>query len=113
MTTVPSSRADRKTKFFLQVEADNTVTVLDALSNGWAIVGGESHEVYEEDSTQYVEFDVSAEQVKVTHFAEAPSGPQQTSRYTFGPVEATAGDEWVTLSGTIATNTVIGRDTSI
>lgn len=97
----------------LQVDADSQVTVRDAVPNGWAVVSGDSHEVYEEESTRYVEFEVSAEQDKVTYFAEAPSGPQQTGRYTFGPVEATVGEEWVTLSGTTDTNTVVGPDTNI
>ena len=56
-------------------------------------------------------FSPAGESVDVTYFVEAPSGADDTGQYTFGPVEARAGESnWVAVEGTSDTNAVVGPE---
>ena len=64
-----------------------------------------------DDGPNYVYFSPEGETVEVTYFAEAPSGAAETGQYTFGPVEARAGESnWVAVEGTSDTNIVVGPE---
>lgn len=117
---VSGSRADDGTVFTggqtdrvdLTVKANKSVTVRDVLPNGWTVVGGDVHEVYEASGQRYVEFDTTVERDTLTYFVEAPEGPAATGQYPFGPIEVSAGEEWVSIPGTTDTNRVVGPSTN-
>jgi hypothetical protein len=116
--TVSGSREDDGSVFTggqtnrirLTIEANQAVTVRDALPDEWTVIAGDPRETYEADGQRYVEFEAAVEQGTLTYLVEAPEGPTATGQYVFGPVEvSTGGDaEWVTVAGTTDTNRVVG-----
>ncbi|PSQ44038.1 hypothetical protein BRD14_01980 [Halobacteriales archaeon SW_5_68_122] len=94
--------------------ADERVEIRDRLPEGWS-VGGFSDDIERvekpDDGPNYVYFSPAGESVEVTYFAEAPSGATETGQYSFGPVEARAGESnWVAVEGTSDTNAVVGPE---
>jgi len=94
--------------------ADESVEIRDTVPDGWSVYeASDDVERVEkpDDGPNYVYFSPEGETVEVTYFAEAPSGAAETGQYTFGPVEARAGESnWVAVEGTSDTNIVVGPE---
>lgn len=118
----------------ISVHADEPVLVRDRVPREWDVLedyGDVSKVVPAPDGQSwFVYFDANGDGAtdasdadtdrSFTYFAEAPSDPDQTGDYQFGPVEVTTDvnaerseREWVSVSGTSDTNVVASQDTNV
>lgn len=101
----------------LTVNANTPVSaVRDALPPGWRPIAGD-HVASErhEGGGQHVFFEPAPDTFQaLTYFAEAPSGPDATGRYEFGPTVArTPSSDWVRVPSTTETAVVAGPSTEV
>ncbi|WP_435317100.1 M14 family metallopeptidase [Haloarchaeobius sp. TZWSO28] len=102
----------------VSVTPSRDATVRDEVPTEWTVLTGYSDDVAsveEQGGRTVVTFGPTASAgstTEFTYFAEAPSGADQTGTYEFGPVTASPdGEDWVTVSDTTETNTVLGEST--
>ena len=119
---VDGSRTDDATVFTsgqtnqidLSIRATTDVTVRDRIPAGWAVIGGDSHEVYTDSGARYIEFDEPIADGTRTYFIEAPVSSENSGTYTFGPIEYVSDDSsWRTIPETADDDVVVGVDTSL
>lgn len=99
----------------LAVDADTEVFVRDRTPKGWTVVAGDPHDrtAPPETDGNYVEFTDATDAGTRSYFAEAPSGPRESGRETFGPAAFSLdGETWFTVPGTTDENAVFGASTS-
>ncbi|WP_158055300.1 M14 family zinc carboxypeptidase [Halorussus halophilus] len=99
----------------ISVAGNADVLIRDQFPSEWTVEGGDSHSVYTDDDTRYVEFDTSVEDGTRTYFAEAPGSLTETQSYEFGPVEYSldGGENWVQIPKTTDRNNVLGADSNV
>ncbi|WP_255149123.1 S8 family serine peptidase [Halorarius halobius] len=95
----------------------------ETMPDGWSVVatGDDCSTNAAGDTVTFTASEVNAATgdgtAEFTYFVEAPSGPQQTGPYDFGPVEVksseTADDGFVAVSGTTSTEYVLGPQTNV
>ena len=100
------------------VDASEAVAVRDRVPAAWTVVGGDLDTARPNgpvepaaDDTKWVYLD--ADGGTATYFVEAPSSPDQTGQYTFGPFQARPTDGetgWQVVQGTTGEATVVGID---
>lgn len=92
-------------------------TVTDHVPGDWTVLTAYSDDVTRVDGTT-VSFgpvdarSSDADPLTFEYFVEAPSGAQQTGRYTFGPATAVTSDDRTAAFGGTDTDTVIGPETN-
>ncbi|WP_129116921.1 S8 family serine peptidase [Halegenticoccus tardaugens] len=101
----------------VSVEATEAVVIRDVVPAEWTVLTEHSDDVSRvEDAgdVQYVHFEAGpSDEPAATYFAEAPTDPEESGEYVFGPLAASAdgGDTWVQLDGTSDANVVLGQGT--
>lgn len=102
----------------LTVDASESVAVRDRLPAEWTVTGGDLDRsrgdgpiTVTDDGSKLVSLDADGDG-SISYFVEAPADPEDTGRYTFGPLEARPldGGEWVEVAGTTGEATVVGVD---
>lgn len=104
----------------LSVDASESVAVRDRVPAAWDVVGGDLDTARDGGAVEAAAGDANwvyldFEDGTATYFVEAPSAPDATGQYSFGPFQARPTDGetgWQVVSGTGGEATVVGVDQS-